>query len=120
MNVTIDITIRDCEIDELSPWLIKVLESKARRKEVKVEAPVLEPDLPPVEQPEEAPPMQETPVLDLEVVRGQLNKLKTDKGLEVVREVLRKHNVQRVPDLPAAEYEAVMEDIALCYVTKEE
>ena len=108
--MTIDITIHDCDIDELSPWLIKVLEGKARRKEVKVDAPVLEPDLPPVEKPEEAPPK-----LDLEVIRGQLNKLKQDKGLDAVKTVLQKHGVAKVPDLPADEYEAVMEDIALCY-----
>lgn len=74
-----------------------------------------EPELPPVEKPEEAPPLQEVPQIDLEVIRKQLSKLKQDKGLDAVKAILQKHGVTKVPDLPAAEYEAVMEEIALCY-----
>lgn len=119
--MTIDITIRDCEVEELSPWLLQVLEGKMHRRKISVEVPEeLEPDLPPVEQVKEDLPLQTVPQIDLEMIRGKLNQLKQDKGLDAVRDVLRKHNAQRVPDLPAEEYEAVMEDIALCYATKEE
>ena len=105
--MTIDITIHDCEMDDLAPWLIKALEKKAARKTPKVEdIPVLEPDL---------PPLQEIPKPDLEAVRSVMNNLKNEKGIETVKKLLSRFGVKRVPDIPENQYEAVLEAAAQCY-----
>lgn len=83
-----------------------------------------EPEPTAVEQPEEAPPLQEVPKepdpqIDLEAVRGVLNKLKQEKGTDAVRKVLEKFNVKRVPDIPTEQYVAVLDAVALCYATEE-
>ena len=73
-----------------------------------------EPEPAPVEQPEEAPPLQEVPAkeepkLDLETVRGILNKVKQEKGIEAVRAILEKLGVKRVTEIPAEQYSAAVD-----------
>ena len=125
----LDIHITNCsaeELQDLAPWVVKALENSQKRwkkavedriKEMREEdLPAPPPPMPePVEQPEEPAPLQEGPKYDLEQVRGLLNTLKVDKGTEIVRTLLEKLGVKRVPDIPEEKYPEVVDLIAKCY-----
>ena len=126
--MTLDIHIYEPEeLEELAPWLVQAMKNTRKRWEAKnIPQPALElqPDLPlqvepeapkPVEKPEEAPPLQEVPKADLEVVRATLNGLKQDKGAMAVRELLEKFGVKRVPDIPADKYDELMDAVKAIY-----
>ena len=96
----------------------------AAAKAYEITNQVEEPDLPPVEEPkpveqEELPlqevpvttpePVKTEPVADLETVRGLLNRVKNEKGADVVRALLEKFGVKRVPDLPEEKYGELLE-----------
>ena len=96
----------------------------AAAKAYEITNQVEEPDLPPVEEPkpveqEELPlqevpvttpePVKTEPVADLETVRGLLNRVKNERGADVVRALLEKFGVKRVPDLPEEKYGELLE-----------
>lgn len=119
--MTIELKLTDCtaeDLEEIAPALVQAMKNKLKNLKAEAKAaakiPEVQPDLPPVET-EEPAPLQEVPTYDLEAVRGLLNSLKQDKGTEVVRTVLEKFGVKRVPDIPADMYPAVVDLIAKCY-----
>lgn len=62
--------------------------------------------------PENAPPPE--PVYDITEVRALLAQVRESVGSEEMRDILRKHGAEKLPDLNKAHYAAVMKEATEC------
>ena len=80
-----------------------------------VEPEVTQPDVNPKEQAPEAtqPDVKpEDPAVKLEDVRAAANAYRDKHGIDALREIFKKHGGEKLKDIPAANYRALMEEIA--------
>ena len=84
-----------------------------------VEPEVTQPDVTPDPQPEvtqpdvtPAPEAPADPAIKLEDVRAAANAYRDKHGIEALREIFKKHGGEKLKDIPAANYAALMQEIA--------
>lgn len=63
---------------------------------------------------EPTPPPEPEPVYDITDVRAMLAKVREVKGNDAMRDLMRKHGAEKLPELDKAHYAAVMKEAGEC------